>query len=914
MIILVGLLFSSGAEAQSGSTNKSSKAKKTSTKRTKSTEKAIKKNTGFDQVKNAEAQKGETIVLPMEFYGESEPLTELVKKQQPLGKDAGKLMRSDKQPALEDLNQPPVYDAPEPFVQTETLLPSAAIPGASFEGPGTGLPGFVMTGAPPDTTMAVGLTHIVAWVNSQYAVFSKTGTVLLGPVNGSTLFTGLPNECATTNRGDPILQYDRLADRWILSQFAFALSGGSPAMPYYQCIAVSTSGDPTGTYVRYAVLFSPVSPNGFNDYGKLGIWNDAYYTAYNMFGGSPAGGNTGVGLCASDRTKMLAGDSSATTLCAPIAFYGGGGSFLPADLDGPDLPSDTTRGGLFLRQNTTTALNYIRLKPDFSASTVTITNGFGGAAGSFISLPSAVLRACNGSGGTCVAQPGTATLLDTLGSRLMYRLAFRNRNGVESMVVTEANDPDGAGARSAATRWWEIRNPLGDPADADTSKRPFIYQSALYDPGASGDRWMGSIAQNKYGDILVGHSLVNAGAALKPSIAVAGRSQCDTLNTLQAEHVSLTGTGSQTGGLTRWGDYSTMQVDPVDDQTFWYTTQYLSTDGSFNWRTRVVSYKFPTTTATVNGDIGVPANWSNGVPSSTVTGIIPSGRTMTVGTSSTVCSLDAQAGGSLVMSANLDVLGSLTLGTTVNTGANTLGLGCNATVSGASATNYVIGNIRKDYCSTGGFSFPTGTANGYSPANVNVTTLTTNPSSLTIKANQGNRTGMDPAQSAARWWALSLTGALTANLTFNYLDPTDINGTESGYQLYRWVGAVPTAVTPSTLNTAANTMSANGQTTFSDWAVGNLAPTAANVTVSGIVRSNGVSVSRAMVSMTDSQGNIRTAITNNFGYFKFENVEVGENYVVSVLAKGLQFSPQIITVNEEITGLELIGTGSPLRE
>nr|HMM67033.1 hypothetical protein [Dokdonella sp.] len=383
----------------------------------------------------------------MVFYGESPPLSELALHPAEVAPGNGQLFEFELDELYEvPSDSPTSQPAVPPLLQTFAPKPLAAVAGASFEGPGTGLAGFSMTGAPPDMTLAVGPSHIVAWVNSQYAVFNKTGTVLLGPVNGNTLFTGLPNECATTNRGDPILQYDRLADRWILSQFAFGVSGGSPVAPYYQCFAISTTGDPTGTYVRYAVLFSATSPSGFNDYGKLGVWPDGYYTAYNMFQGSPAGTNSGAALCVSDRTKMLAGDPTATTLCAPIGFYGGGASFLPADLDGTTLPSDLSQGGIFMRVSTAPALRYLKLKPNFVAGTVALTDGFGGAAGSFINVPvGATTNACNGAGNACVAQPDTANLLDTLGTRLMYRLAFRNRGGVESMMVTHSVDPDGAG-------------------------------------------------------------------------------------------------------------------------------------------------------------------------------------------------------------------------------------------------------------------------------------------------------------------------------------------------------------------------------------------------------------------------------------------------------------------------------------
>ncbi|MEQ1923976.1 MAG: carboxypeptidase-like regulatory domain-containing protein, partial [Pyrinomonadaceae bacterium] len=433
-------------------------------------------------------------------------------------------------------------------------------------------------------------SHVVAWVNSQYAVFNKTGTLLLGPINGNTLFAGVGNNCESTNRGDPILQYDRLADRWILSQFAFS-AGANATPPYFQCIAVSTSGNPLGTYVRYSVAFSNTSPSGFNDYGKLGVWPDGYYTAYNMFNSGTT--FTGAGLCVSDRVKMLAGDPAATTLCAPFASYAGGGSFLPADLEGTTLPTNSSQGGIFIRQSTAPALRLLKLKADFTASTVTLTDGLGGAAGSFVNIPITLTRACNGTGGTCVAQPGTTNLLDTLGDRMMYRLAYRNISGVDRLVVSMSEDVDGAGARSAAIRWFEIRNPFG--------AAPTLFQNATYDPGASGDRWMSSMATNRCGDIGLSYNVVNAGTSLKPSIGVTGRLSSDAVNTMQAETVTTTGTGSQTGGLTRWGDYSTMQIDPSDDVTFWYISQYLAADGSFNWRTRIASAKFTTCAPTAAG-------------------------------------------------------------------------------------------------------------------------------------------------------------------------------------------------------------------------------------------------------------------------------------------------------------------------
>lgn len=614
---VVALTLSNVVLAQRAATKKSGVKKNSSIKKKKERQEKERKDE-IDWVKNKALQNGKTLVVPMQYYGVSEKLSELAKRPQPeIKKEDGPLQENEKEELLEE----------PPPASLGNLLPDPLqrLAGPEFTGTvGVNFDAVVAGGsAPPDTTMAVGPNHIIVWVNSRYSVYNKAGTLLLGPVNGNTLFSGLGNVCATTNRGDPILQYDRLADRWILSQFAFNVSGTTPIAPYLQCFAVSTTNDPTGTYFRYTATFSSTSPSGFNDYGKLGIWTDAYYTSYNMFGGSPAGANTGAGLCASDRTKMLAGDGTATTLCAPIAFYGGGASFLPADLDGTTLPTDTTQGGLFIRQSTAPSLRLLKLKPNFTAGTVTLTDGFGGATGSFINIPlSTTTRSCNGSGGTCVAQPGTANTLDTLGDRLMYRAAYRNRGGVDSLVVAQSVDPDGAGSRSSAVRWYEIRSPF--------SATPTLFQNSTFDEGGTGDRWMASIAMNKDGDMMMGYSIVNAGTGLKPSIALTGRRLSDAVNTMQTETIVFTGSGSQTGGLTRWGDYTTIQTDPSDDQGFCFVGQYLPADGSFNWRTRVICAKFAAPTAgtvSVGGRVMTAAGM--GIPRARILITDSSGNTQT---------------------------------------------------------------------------------------------------------------------------------------------------------------------------------------------------------------------------------------------------------------------------------------------
>jgi hypothetical protein len=196
-------------------------------------------------------------------------------------------------------------------------------------------------------------------------------------------------------------------------------------------------------------------------------------------------------------------------------------------------------------------------------------------------IPVAAFTAACAGGGTCIPQPSTKNKLDSLADRLMYRLAYRNFGTHESLVVTHSVTVSG-GKRSSTTgvRWYELRSPNGTPT---------VFQQGTYAPD-SDSRWMGSIAMDKLGDMALGYS-VSSGSTF-PSIRYTGRLATDPLGTMEAETSIKAGAGSQTGSLHRWGDYSSMSVDPVDDCTFWYTTEYLQTTGSFNWSTQIASFKF----------------------------------------------------------------------------------------------------------------------------------------------------------------------------------------------------------------------------------------------------------------------------------------------------------------------------------
>jgi hypothetical protein len=484
-----------------------------------------------------------------EHHDVSAPLRDLIKQARPATSDKREAEPARRIPLPEGLA--PLTEDP---VRQQTVIPGTPSVGSSFAGLGLGQYGFNMQGAPPDTNGAVGATQYVQWVNLEFAIFDKTTHALVsGPSEGNTLWAGFGGGCQNNNDGDPIVLYDKAAQRWVFSQFSVT------TQPYLQCIAVSTTSDATGTYHRYSFKY-----NNFDDYPKMGVWPDAYYETFNMF----AGGISFVGAdaCAYDRAAMLAG-TAATQVCfqQPVSV----GGLLPSDLDGSTPPPAGSPN--YLLYYGTNNLNLFKFHVDFATpSNSTFT-------GPTVINVAAFTPLCGG--GTCVPQPNTTNPLDSLADRLMYRLAYRNFGTHESLVVNHSVAVNGGGG---GVRWYEIQNPSGTPT---------LAQQGTFAPDSS-YRWMGSIAMDQAGDIALGYS-VSDGTSVHPSIAYTGRVPSDPAGTMGAEVNVVTGTGSQTGNLNRWGDYSAMQIDPVDDCTFWYTQEYMKTTGSFNWNTYIVNFKFP---------------------------------------------------------------------------------------------------------------------------------------------------------------------------------------------------------------------------------------------------------------------------------------------------------------------------------
>lgn len=490
-------------------------------------------------------------------------------------------VRQDTLPSLRDVVTNPAdfrkmgnrveHDIPLPHVpdnQRDGAIQDSATPstfaptlGSAVAGVGNGFAGFTVQYAPPDTVGAIGASQYVQVVNTGLAVFDKTTkAVVYGPVATNSLWKGFGGICETDNDGDATVVYDKAAGRWVISQFAVT-GAGTASVPYLQCVAVSTTSDATGSYNRYAFSYGTTFP----DYPKTGVWPDGYYTTFNMFNGNSF---AGAKLCAYDRAAMLAG-TAATQQCFQLSTSYGG--VLPADVDGSTAPPSGSPN--YLVNFGSNSLNLWKFHVDWANSANTALSGP-------TSIPVAAFTAgCNG--GTCVPQAGTSNQLDSLADRLMFRLAYRNFGTHESLVVNQSVKV-GTTRKDQHTgvRWYELRSP---------GSSPVVYQQSTFSPD-SNYRWMGSIAMDKQGNMALGYSV--SSSAMNPAARYTGRLASDPLGNMQTESSIVEGTGSQNGNLHRWGDYSAITVDPVDDCTFWYTNEYLQSTGSFNWSTRIGSFKF----------------------------------------------------------------------------------------------------------------------------------------------------------------------------------------------------------------------------------------------------------------------------------------------------------------------------------
>jgi len=456
---------------------------------------------------------------------------------------------------------------------------------------------------PPDPDGDVGPNHNVEMVNLAFAVYDKQGNMLSGPTELGALWAGFAIPDCADSSGDPVVVYDQFANRWILTQFTMR-GKKDPALPFYNCVAVSQSGDPTGAYFRYAFITSVPDSKTFlmPDYPKYAVWKRSYVLTSRD---SAPTGQYGVSVYALEKSKMITGIPNARAVhffldstSVPANLIGDG--LLPADVDGKVQPPDTAAipimgiqddGGPFGAPFD--ALNIWDLRIQWQtipqASLVFRTSL---RVSPFDSIfPCGVVRGLQRPDARdCLPQPGItdgSRFLDILSyrQRLMFRLAYRKFGTYESMVTNQSVE---ARLGIAGVRWYEIRRTNGQYS---------LFQQGTYAPTDGVHRWMGSIAQDKLGNIALGYSVVN-GTSVFPGIRYTGRTKGNAKGQMTlGEATLISGTGIQLTTNSRWGDYTSMNIDPVDDCTFWYVNEYYRIKGtSANpapWQTRIGSFKLP---------------------------------------------------------------------------------------------------------------------------------------------------------------------------------------------------------------------------------------------------------------------------------------------------------------------------------
>ena len=454
-----------------------------------------------------------------------------------------------------------------------------------------------------DPNGAVGTKQYMEWTNVYYQAFDKVtfAPVWSAPQSGTSPFrkAGLKS-CLNVN-GDGIIEFDRMASRWVVAMRSQSSTGA-----YYYCVAISNTDDLSSTklgWYAYAFALNPVLTNAngkvfWPDWPKLGIWPNAYYVSFDLNDVSASYAQVGVVVCALDRNNMLAGLTANPMQCfsdpSPLpvsdAWYLKH-SLIPAAVEGPNAPPAGRDEFMVSIQNpvndgvtvTSGSINLWQFHVDWTTP-----------ANSFVtSSPLSVntytpgcYNPVNVSRTTCVPESTTKTThnhIDSVGDRLMPRLAYRNFGGYESFLVSHTVQT-GVGNQQTGIRWYELR--------ATGSGAPSVYQSGTVNPGSALYRFMPSIAQDKVGNAAVGYNTSGTGAhpGTRASWWNLGQQS-------QSKEVTIiNGTGDEENS-THYGDYNSMTVDPIDDCTFWFVAQYFQTNqtgSQVGWNTRIGNFKVST--------------------------------------------------------------------------------------------------------------------------------------------------------------------------------------------------------------------------------------------------------------------------------------------------------------------------------
>lgn len=406
----------------------------------------------------------------------------------------------------------------------------------------------LLGGFPPDPSGAAGPNHYVQAINTAFRIYDKTGQPITPSKNLNTLWPG------SSNSGDPIVMYDRNADRWVITQF----QTGSNEILY----AVSSTPDPTGTYYTYAYSFPT-----FPDYPKYSIWSDGYYMTSNT---------SQRNVAVFNRDSMLVGAQTAPFVALNLPGFAtdyGFRSVLPADADG-ELPPYGTPNYMFLFQDdawggaSQDEIRILKMEVDWDNQTASISL--------HQSLYPSPFNAVFTPQWNDITQKGTNQKIDAIASVFNYRAQYMRWGSYNTVMLCNVVDIDNN--NTAGIRWYELRQ--------DESTDQFeVFQEGTYAPADGQSRFLGSIGMDINGNIGMGYSL--SGPDHYPSLCFTGRYKNDPLGEMTVqETMTIAGVNAQQNG-NRFGDYAHLALDP-DGTTFWYTGEFISSGASR--RTRIFAF------------------------------------------------------------------------------------------------------------------------------------------------------------------------------------------------------------------------------------------------------------------------------------------------------------------------------------
>lgn len=450
---------------------------------------------------------------------------------------------------------------------------------------------------PPDSDGDVGPNHYIGSMNSSIGIYDKTGNALTSPITYNSFFAalGTSTPCGNSqNDGDGVVFYDHIADRWVVSDFAF--SGFPGAGPFYQCIGVSKTSDPvSGGWYLYTQQVDPANSGYIGDYPKFGLWPDAYYLSVNEFSGTSTATEVfqGVRVYAFNRAAMINGGAASTiAFSITAANLGDQYSLVPATFRTGAPPAGQPEWLMSVNSSSTagTVENQVFVRR-FHVDFVTPGNSTFGVGANH--TPDGIITV-NGfidagtSTTTNIVPNGTATTtqwLDTLGDKLMYPLVYQNINSKEYIYADQTNAPQDNGTTNngpTVVRWYQF-DMTGNTIPASPTQ-----QQDINNGGDGIFRWMPAINVDGSGNMAVIYSA--SSSTVNPGIRASTRTPGDPPNTT-TETVLWAGTGHQTSTSGRWGDYAALFVDPNDNCTFWGTNEYYAVNGSATWRDRVNLFK-----------------------------------------------------------------------------------------------------------------------------------------------------------------------------------------------------------------------------------------------------------------------------------------------------------------------------------